>query len=160
MKKFILVMIIIFAVLITVIPVGCVSKGNAVTSTPWTITITDSKGKSVEFTGKDAGKLKIEQISATLKKKDGSEVLQNWKGVLLSDVLKASGITEFNKIKVIATDGYEQVFEPAVINDSGTILGLMLDGKEITVDEGLVQLVVKSMGGNSWVRNIKSIVVE
>jgi len=160
MKKILMVVLVALIALALIAPIGCAAKSSGAASNPWTITVTDKSGKSQDFTEKDAAKLTVVDVSATLKKKDGTEVAQSWKGVTLSDVLKACNVTEFSKIKVTAVDGYEQEFEPAAVNDNTTILGFVLDGKAITADDGLLQLVVPTMSGKSWVKNVKSITAQ
>jgi len=157
MKKLMMSVIVLLVAIVFLAPAGCAAKSGAAILTPFTITVSEASGKSVEFTEKDAARLEMVEVAAVKKKKDGTEVTENWKGILLSDVLKACGIEDFSKIKVTAVDGYEQEFEPAAVNDPGTILGFLLDGKEITADDGFVQLVVASMSGKAWVNNIKSI---
>lgn len=160
MKKFMMFLMVVLVAAVFLAPVGCASKSGAAISAPFTITVSDASGKSVEFTEKEAAKLKMVEVSAVKKKKDGTEVTENWKGVLLSDVLKSCGIESFSKVRVTASDGYEQEFEPAAVSDSGTLLGFTLDGKEVTADDGFVKLVVASMSGKAWVSNVKSISAE
>jgi hypothetical protein len=58
-----------------------------------------------------------------------------------------------------ASDGYSQEYEKAAIDDLETILGLFLDGKEASTDEGLVQLVAPSLASMFWIRNVAVIKV-
>jgi len=160
MKKIIVVISVLLAAAIIAVPVGCAAKSEkAVTSESWTIEVKDAAGKTVEFTEKDAAKLEMVEVSAVRKKKDGSETTENWKGVLLSDVLDYCGVSQYTIIAVEALDGYNQEFESETVNDNGTILGFFLDGKEVSKDDGLVQLVVPTMGSKAWVKNVSKIYV-
>jgi len=137
---------------------GCSSsKGASVTEAEWSITVKDSSGKSVEFTNEAAGKIEMVEVEAVLEKKDGSEIDQKWKGIPMSEVLKNSEISDYSMVAVEATDGYRQEYEAAAVNDSGTILGFFLDGQEVSVDDGLVQLIVSSMSGKYWIKNVSVI---
>jgi DMSO/TMAO reductase YedYZ molybdopterin-dependent catalytic subunit len=78
---------------------------------------------------------------------------------LLSEVLKSAGISEYGTVAVEASDGYRQEYDAATVNDSSTILGFFLDGKEVSVDDGLVELVVPTLSGKFWIKNIAVIEV-
>ena len=139
---------------------GCsTSKGTSATEAEWSIMIKDSSGTSVEFTNEDAGKTGMVEVEAVLVKKDGSEINQKWKGVALSEALKSSGIDGYSMVAVEAGDGYRQEYEAAAVDDPETILGFFLDGREVTVEDGLVQLVVPSMAGKFWIKNVSVIEV-
>ncbi len=160
MKKMVLVITVLLAAAIMAVPVGCTAKSeNAVTSQSWTIEVKDATGKTVEFTNKDTAGLEMVEISAVFSKKGGSETTQNWKGVLLSDVLDYSGVEQYTVVTVEATDGYKYEFDRATVDDKGTILGFFLDGKEVSKEDGLVQLVVSTMASKAWVRNVSKIYV-
>ena len=144
----------------TALAAGCAPSGSAAaTEADWSITVKDSSGKSVEFTNADAGKIKMVEVDAVLVKKDGSEVNQTWKGIQLSEVLKSTGISGYNMVAVEASDGYRQEYEASAVNDPGTILGFFLDGEEVSVEDGLVQLVVPSLSGKFWIKNVAMIEV-
>jgi DMSO/TMAO reductase YedYZ molybdopterin-dependent catalytic subunit len=139
---------------------GCSApKSDSATQAAWSITIKDSSAKEVQWTNEDAGKLEMVEVSAELEKKDGTKVKENWKGVLLSEVLKSAGINQYATVAVEAADGYRQEYDAATVNDGGTILGFFLDGKEISVDDGLVELVVPTLTGKFWIKNIAVIEV-
>ena len=160
MKRILVCVFAAVMVLTFIAAAGCsTSKSAGVTEADWTIMIKDSSGKSMEFSNEDAGKLELVEVDAVLIKKDGSETEQKWKGVAVSEVLKNSGISGYSMVAVEATDGYSQEFEAAAINDPGTILGFFLDGQEITVEDGLVQLVVPSLEGKFWIKNVSVIEV-
>jgi len=139
---------------------GCV-KAEAVSPTEavWSITIKAADGTSTEFTNEDAGAIEMVEVAAVLEKKDGSKIDENWKGIPLAEVLKSAGIGDYNMISVAAGDGYSQEYEAAVIDDPETILGFFLDGEEVSADDGLVQLVVSSLAGKFWIKNVAVIEV-
>lgn len=134
------------------------SEGSA-TVAEWSISVTDAVGETVEFANADAGKLEMVEVEAVLVKKDGSEINEKWKGVLLSDVLEYCGITEYKTVAVEASDGYSKEIEASAASDAGTILGFYLDGTEVSVEDGLVQLVGVNLPGSSWIKNVAKISV-
>ncbi len=160
MKKIIMLILALVVTFAMAVSAGCTARGEeAVTSESWTIEVKDAAGKTVEFTEKDAAGLEMTEITAAHKKKDGSEAMENWRGVQLSDVLDYCGANQYTVVTVEASDGYKQEFEKATIDDNGTILGFFLDGEEVSNEDGLVQLVVSTMASKAWVRNVSKISV-
>ncbi|WZL72378.1 molybdopterin-dependent oxidoreductase [Clostridiaceae bacterium 35-E11] len=158
MKKTIYFML--FAILILVSFTGCSQKQEvAVQNAEWIISIEGTKEGTVEFTNIDAEKLSPKEITAILKKKDGSETEQNWKGYALKEVLGAYGVKEFSTVVVEAEDGYAKEYTPELVNSEGTILGTVLDGKPLDKADNKVQLVVKDASGNMWIKNVAKIIV-
>ncbi len=145
--------------LLMVCLVGCsssqeVSKEEAI----WTISVEGVKDQVISFTNIDADKIEIKEITATMKKKDGSQKDQQWKGYLLKDVLDSYGVEEFKGVVVEASDGYSKELTPDVVNSEGTILGTIVDGQELP-DDNKVQLVINGKGSNWWVKDVSKIVV-
>ena len=160
MKKLALIIIAVMMVFSFAVMAGCEAKSEeSATGAEWSISVTDAGGKTVEFTNADAGKLEMVEVEAVLVKKDGSETNEKWKGVLLSDVLEYCGITEYNTVAVEASDGYSKELEASAASDAGTILGFYLDGTEVSVEDGLVQLVGVNLPGSSWIKNVAKITV-
>jgi DMSO/TMAO reductase YedYZ molybdopterin-dependent catalytic subunit len=159
-KKILVLALVVMMVFSFAVLAGCgKAKGSGVTEADWNITIKDSSGKAMEFTNADAGEIDMVEVTAVLKKKDGSEITENWKGIPLSEVMKAAGIADYSMVAIEASDGYSQEFEAAAVNDSGTILGFFLNGEEVSVEDGLVQLVVTTMSGKFWISNVAMIEV-
>jgi Oxidoreductase molybdopterin binding domain. len=65
---------------------------------------------------------------------------------------------DFSKVTVEAKDGYKKEYTPELVKDSGTILAIKADGKELG-DSGPVELVVSSQSGNMWIKNVVKITV-
>ena len=160
MKKLALIIIAVMMVFSFTAAAGCKAKSEgSATEAEWSISVIAASGKTVEFTNADAGKLEMVEIEAILVKKDGSETNEKWKGVLLSDVLEYCGIKEYNMVAVEAGDGYSKELEASAVSDTGTILGFYLDGSEVSVEDGLVQLVGVNLPGSSWIKNVAKITV-
>jgi DMSO/TMAO reductase YedYZ molybdopterin-dependent catalytic subunit len=139
---------------------GCAEKESAsATEAQWSITIKAVDGGTTQFTNEDAGSIDMVDVAAVLEKKDGSTIDENWKGIPLAEVLKSVGIDSYSKISVAAGDGYSQEYEAAAIDDPETILGFFLDGEEVSTDDGLVQLVVPTLSGKFWIKNVAVIEV-
>jgi len=158
MKKFALIVIAAMMVFSFTAMAGCKTESEeSATAAEWSISVTDAGGKTVEFTNADAGKLEMVEVEAVLTKKDGSETNEKWKGVLLSDVLEYCGVEEYSMITVEASDGYSKELEASAVSDAGTILGFYLDGTEVSVEDGLVQLVAAALPGSFWIKNVAKI---
>jgi len=98
-------------------------------------------------------------IEAVKEKKDGSKTEQNWEGIPVAEVLKAAGFNDYTTVVIEAADGYSKEFYKATIDDSGTIFGLILDGEDIDEEDGPMQLVVSSMSGTFWIKNVAKIII-
>lgn len=138
---------------------ACKSSAESPTEASWSINIQDAGGSSVEFTNEDAASLELVELTAEKEKKDGSKVEENWKGVSLKAVLESAGIDDYNMVAVEASDGYSKEMDTAAVDDAGTIIGFILDGEEISVDDGLPQLVASSLPGSYWIKNVAVIKV-
>jgi len=139
---------------------GCAEKdGGSATEAEWSITIKAADGTATEFTNEDAGAIDMLEVDAVLEKKDGSTIDENWKGIPLAEALKSAGVDDYNIVSVAASDGYSREYGAAAIDDPETILGFFLDGKEVSAEDGLVQLVVPSMAGKFWIKNVAVIEV-
>ncbi len=124
----------------------------------WTITVEGAKDNGVSFTNIDGDKIGVKEITATMKKKDGSEKEQQWKGYSLKEVLASYEVTDFSTVVVEASDGYSKEYTPDLVNSEGTILGIMVDGEKLP-DDNKVQLVVNGKGSNWWIKDVAKIIV-
>ncbi len=139
---------------------GCAgTEAASATEAQWSITIKAADGTTAEFTNEDAGAIEMVEVTAELEKKDGSTTEENWMGIPLAMVLESAGIDDYNMVSVAASDGYSQEYDAAAIDDPETILGFFKDGQEVSADDGLVQLVVPSMAGMFWIKNVAQIEV-
>lgn len=137
---------------------GCAPEAEA-QEILWTITVEKEGGSSVEFTNVDASGIEMVTVEAVKEKKDGSKIDQKWEGILVAEVLKAAGFNDYATVVVEAADGYSKEFDRAAIDDSGTILGLILDGEDIDEEDGPMQLVVSSMSGSFWIKNVAKVII-
>lgn len=160
MKKPLLIILAVMMVLSFAAGVGCSTRTEeSVTEAEWSISVVDADGKTVEFTGADATSLEMVEIEAVRVKKDGSETSEKWKGVLLSDIFEYCGIDEYEMVAIEASDGYSKEVEASTACDEGTILGFYLDGKEVSMEDGLVQFIAATLPGNFWIKNVAKISV-
>jgi DMSO/TMAO reductase YedYZ molybdopterin-dependent catalytic subunit len=125
----------------------------------WAITVENESGESIDFTNADAAVMDTVNIEAVKEKKDGSRTEQDWEGIPVSEVLKKAGFNDYGIVLFEASDGYSKEFDRETIDDSGTILGLRLDGEELDEEDGPVQLVISSESAGSWIKNVTKIVI-
>ena len=137
---------------------GCVQEAEA-QEILWTITVEKEGGSSVEFTNVDAANIDMVVVETVKEKKDGSKTDQSWEGLSVAEVLKAAGFDDYAVVVIEAADGYSKEFDKAAIDDSGTIFGLKLDGEDIDEEDGPMQLVVSSMSGTFWIKNVAKIII-
>jgi hypothetical protein len=62
-------------------------------------------------------------------------------------------------VVIEASDGYSKEFDKAAIDDSGTIFGFVLDGEDIDEEDGPMQLVLSSMSGTFWIKNVAKVII-
>jgi DMSO/TMAO reductase YedYZ molybdopterin-dependent catalytic subunit len=157
-KKIALIILLIIALLL----VGCSSPTAApepAANPEWEITIEGVTDTPITFTSLDADKLSKVEFEAILKKKDGSEETQNWKGVPLKAVLESVGAKDYQGVIAEASDGYAQEYSLELTNRQETILGLELNGKKLDDSSGPVQMVPKGEPGNMFIKNLTKITV-
>lgn len=157
MKKrvvFILMLIVVLAFC-----VGCGKKQETSSDeVKWTISIEGIKDEAISFTNIDAEKINKKEMNAILKKKDGSEKEQAWKGYELKEVLDYLKAGEYNSVVVESGDGYSKELKKDLAMSEETILGIMVDGNVLD-DDNKVQLVIKGKGSNWWVKGVAIIKV-
>ena len=80
-------------------------------------------------------------------------------GPLLETVAANYGATlsDFNKIIITATDGYEIVLNQPFMTDNKIILAFGIDGKPLGEDEAPLRLIIPESDSAYWIRMIKSI---
>ena len=93
-----------------------------------------------------------------LKKKDGSEKEQTWKGYGLKEVLEHLKAGEYSSVVVEAGDGYSKEITKDLVMSEETILGIMVDGEALKEDNK-VQLVINGKGSNWWIKGVAKIKV-
>ena len=152
MKKSLLIL----AVLLLVMAV-CGACGVKEEDAVWSVAVTGADKDA--FTSNDYDKLDEVTIDVVLKKSDGTETNQSWTGVLLSDVLESLGVGEYASVTLTASDGYAKDYTPDLVNDSLTILGTSVDGEALNAEDGYVEVVAGSEGGNMWIKMLVSITV-
>lgn len=125
----------------------------------WTISVIDADGKEIKLTNVETGKLEAVEMDALQKKKDGSETKQHWSGVKVKDVFNELGITEYSSAVFEASDGYSKEVTADLLTSDDAILGLKLDGEELTEKYAPAELVINGKGSNWWIRNLTKITI-
>ena len=108
----------------------------------------------------DAAKLTHIEVEAVKKKKDGSDITENWQGVPLKEVLAAVGAADYQSVIVEAGDGYSQEYTLEIINREETILGFVRDGEKLDEADGPVQMVPAGESGSMYIKNLAKIIVQ
>jgi len=72
---------------------GCSAEADT-QELPWTITLENESGESIDFTNADAAVMDTVNIGAVKEKKDGSRTEQDWEGIPVSEVLKKAGFND------------------------------------------------------------------
>ena len=156
MKKLSLILLVL---MLAAAVIGCSSNQEEQGAPAWTITVEGIGDSAAQFTDLDAAKLTMKKVEATLKKKDGSEITQNWEGVPLKEVLEYLGAEDYESVTVEASDGYAKDYSLDIINREETILGLKLEGEALGEEDGPVQAVPTGESGNMWIKNVTKITV-
>lgn len=139
---------------------GCSVKEEASSKeAAWTISVEGIEDEAISFTDVDAEEIGTKEIKAIMKKKDGSETEQTWKGYGLKEVLAHLKAGEYSAVVVEAGDGYSKELTKDLVDSEGTILGVMVDGKALEEDDNKVQLVIKGKGSNWWIKGVAKIKV-
>lgn len=126
---------------------------------PWEITFEGlSDGSFVLGNDKAKSKLSLVSVKATKKSKSGEESIQAWDGYKVVDALEFLHVKDFKSIKVVAIDGYESEFTKDQVDDT-MILGVTVDGENLSKETNLVQLVSKNLASTKWIKGVGKIIV-
>ena len=158
MNKKVLIMIGVFALLL--IAAGCTTDAPPAAEPQWVVTI-EADGETFEFSDLDAADMTAVDVETNRTTRDGDPLDQIWTGVALKDVLEAKGVTEYNSAIVEASDGYSQEYSLEVINRDKTIIAWLLDGEEMSEDDGgPVQMIPKGETSNMFIKNLEKIIIQ
>jgi hypothetical protein len=146
----------IIAVLLLVAAV-CGACGAKEEDALWSVAVTGADKDT--FTSNDYDKLDEVSIDVVLKKSDGTETDETWTGVLLSDVLESLGVGQYSSVTLTASDGYAKDYTPDLVNDPLTIIGTSVNGEALSAEDGYIEAVAGSEGGNMWIKMLISITV-
>jgi DMSO/TMAO reductase YedYZ molybdopterin-dependent catalytic subunit len=139
---------------------GNTTQPTEAAASDWTIIISGINGKDINFTAADAAKMATVELTVDNKKSDGTVVVQKWTGIPLIAILDFYGASDYDGVKVAASDGSLADLDMTAVSDSGTILGLKLDGQALSKADGLMQLIVKSKPTKLWVKDITKITLK
>lgn len=137
----------------------CACGAPKTSEQPVTWTVQVEGAEKTSFTNVDYAKLNEVTITAVKKKSDGSETTQNWKGVLMKDVIEYLGVTDYTSITFTANDDYAKDYTEDIVNDEKTILATILDGEPLGEEGGYVRAVAGNQSGNMWISNLVKIKV-
>ena len=146
---------------------GCASpNGGAATTPNPTAAPTAAAGDEVVFEGLPEGAVSagVDELKAMKSVERGVTSLDSQgeinkvtaKGVLLNDFLKDYGKkqTDFNIIRVTATDGYVVEIPKDVIDAEDVILAYELDGKPLDKDNAPLRIIIDNVRSLYWARRV------
>lgn len=113
---------------------------------------------TVTLTEKELGAIPAVTLKATMKKKDGSELENEYTGVPLAKVLEAAGVKAYTKVSAVASDDYACEYTPDMINAEGSILAYNRDGEALG-DSGPLMTILKEQPSNKWCKNTVKLTV-
>lgn len=152
--------ILLILTLVVTVFAGCSGKEEASSKEAnWTVSVEGIGDEAISFTDISAQEISTKEIEAVMKKKDGSEQEQTWKGYGLKEVLDYLNAGEYTSVVVEAADGYSKELTKDLADSEGTILGVMVDGKALEEDDNRIQLVIKGKGSNWWIKGVAKIKV-
>lgn len=140
-------------ILIGLLIAACSGAGNApVKSSGNSALLVTAGDKQVQFTLEDLQSM--EDVQASFLDVD-------YRGVLLSTVLKAAGVDPLTvkAVKAIALDGFSANYDPTLVNKEDTLVAFArLDGP-LADDEGPLRMVLPGQEGKLNVRQLVEIQV-
>lgn len=140
-------------ILIGLLIAACSGAGNASVKSPGNSALLITAGdKQVQFTLEDLQSM--EDVQASFLDVD-------YRGVLLSTVLKAAGVDPLTvkAVKAIAADGFSANYDPTLVNKEDTLVAFArLDGP-LADDEGPLRMVLPGQEGKLNVRQLVEIQV-
>ena len=133
------------------------SCGDVIVEPKWIIGV---KGADAAvFSSLDYVKLHEVTITIETEQQDGSILEETWEGVYIKDVLDYLGITDYSSITLASSDDFSVEYTPDITNDSLTILGTNLNGRDIKYEDGYVQAVAGNHPEDMWVKKLSGITV-
>lgn len=127
-------------------------KGSSNKDFDYNVKITGNYSKTINF--KNLKRVNIEKDEFTIKTTANKEDTREYQIMDMTDVLKAAGIKEYNKITIIAEDGFSATIEKEDIEKS--YFGVRTDDSK--KENGLTSIVPEK-GSKFWIKNIAEIKV-
>ncbi len=124
------------------------TSSEAASNASWTLSVNNTQVTAADAAG-------FEVVTQTLKKtnKEGGAEDQECTGFTLKTLLDAAGVTDFSKVTVAASDGYEYELTADAALLPTTMLFLEQDGETFE----LPRLAVDGEGSKAWVKDVVSV---
>ncbi len=149
------IFIMIFALLfLTALFCSC---GDVIVEPNWVVGIKGADARV--FSSLDYVKLNEVTVTVESTSQDGSAAKETWKGVRFKDILDYLGVKEYSSITLVSSDDYSVEYTPDVVNDSLTILGTNLNGKDIKHEDGYIEAVAANQPDSMRVKKLSKITV-
>lgn len=114
----------------------------------------------ITITEENLDEIGLVEIDAVFKMRDGTEEENNWIGMPLKEVLDFAEVEEYDSIEVEAVDGFTAEYTPEIVEDDGTLIGLIKDKELLDEDSGPIQTVVKEERSNMWIKQVVKLKVK
>jgi len=132
------------------ITVSVCSCGDVIVEPKWIIGVKGAD--SSVFSSIDYEKLRKVTITVKKAQQDGSILEETWNGVSLKNVLGYLGVKEYSSITLTSSDNSSREYTPDMINDSLTILGTNVNGRDLKHEDGYVQAIAGNQPQHMWVQ--------
>ena len=124
----------------------------------WTVAVQGADKSSVS--NADVDGLPVVDVSAVMKKKDGTELEQVWTGILMKDLLEYLGASAAGELIVEAGDGYNKTYTQDIFSSEGAVLAWAADGELLDEGSGPVQFVIAGQSANMWIKQTAVIKIQ
>ena len=148
--------ILIFSLLLLLTVFFC-SCGDVIVEPKWIIGV--DVADTAVFSSLDYAKLSEVIITVEREQQDGSILEETWEGVCLKDVLDYLGIAEYSSITLASSDDSSIEYTSDIINDSLTILGTNVNGKDLEYEDGYIYAILGNQPESMWVEKLSKIIV-
>jgi len=112
---------------------------------------------SIEITANELKSFDKKDIT-TERNKDNVYRKQLWSGTSISDILAKYNVTEFEEIRIVASDNYMVRFNQNEINKDDPIIAYIVDGKNLKEEK--FRLIASQKRDMFWISSISKIIVD
>ncbi len=151
-KIFVTLAVVTMALLVMV---GC-SSGAEATYVDFSLAV-EGASSATEFTQEDAKKLTFATLESSITNQMEETTDYSFGGVLLTDVLEALEISDYEVITIEATDGYQVNYDKVMIAQQDIILAWLNNGEAI--EDGAIFVAPAEATGKTLAKYAAKIIV-
>ncbi len=132
-------------------------ESSEVVESKWEVTFEGLSDGTFVFTNENAQR-KLEKVKLdTNRTKNEEKIAESWEGYKVSDILEFLGVNEFEKLTLIASDGYEITVSKEDLQKVESIIAVQKDGNAL---ESKIQFVQDTEFANTWIKELTTIKVD